>query len=60
MLDVWTWRQSGSHQRTSCTCPVASPRTIIVTDCRPVFPEIAWMTGMNEASRMTLLSVASK
>src|SRR5215475_3851556 len=32
MLEVCTCRRSGSHQRLSCTCPVASPRTTIVTD----------------------------
>src|SRR5262245_50848935 len=57
MLEVSTCRRSGSHQWLILTCPVARPRTIVVTDCRPVLPEIAWITGMNEASRMTLLSV---
>ncbi len=57
MLEVWICRRSGSHQRSRCTWPVASPRTIIVTDCRPVSPEIAWMTGMNVARRMTLARV---
>ena len=57
MLEVWTCRRSGSHQRLSCTCPVASPRTTIVTDCSPVLPEIAWITGMKDARRMTLPSV---
>src|SRR5262247_1493090 len=32
MLEVWTCRCSGSHHRLSCTWPVASPRTTIVTD----------------------------
>ncbi len=60
MLDVCICRRSGSHQRVICTCPVASPRTTIVTDWSPVLPEIAWITGMNDASRMTRLNVASK
>ena len=51
---------SGSHQRLSWTWPVARPRTTMVTDCSPVLPEMAWITGMNEASRMTLPSVWSK
>jgi hypothetical protein len=46
-----------SHQRLSCTWPVANPRTTIVTDCSPVLPEIAWITGMKEARRMTFPSV---
>src|SRR6059036_104354 len=60
MIDVvWIWRSRGSHQRASCTWPVARPRTTIVTDCSPVLPEMAWMTGMKEARRITRLSVAS-
>src|SRR4029453_4783218 len=57
MLEVSTCRLSGSHHWPILTCPVARPATTMVTDCSPVFPEIAWITGMNEASRITLLSV---
>ena len=60
IVDVWIWRRSGSHQRSRWTCPVARPRTTIVTDCSPVLPEIAWITGMNDASRITRLKVWSK
>ena len=60
MLEVWIWRRSGSHQRSRCTWPVARPRTTIVTDCSPVLPEMAWITGMKDASRITLASVWSK
>src|SRR5438034_11307754 len=60
MAEVWICRQSGSHQRLSCTCPVARPRTTMVTDCRHVLPDMAWITGMNDASRMTLPRVRSK
>ena len=59
MSVVFNWRMTACCQRVICTWPPDSPRTMMVADCRPVFPLMAEMIGMKLASSKTCASVAS-